>query len=306
MQTNTVASLRLRWLRSAIITLAFVMSAPLLLSAPKKPTTVWPDPSTGLMWAGLAYGGGLGDGQNFTQAQNYCASSNLAGLSGWRLPTAQEVMTATTIYTTPGSDDTGTKHTPSWVHTGPTFPRDPEDILVLDHGIKLEGHGAGIWTSTVADNKKNMVLLVGSAVSGFNLEDPGATFGKGALCTRTMEPDLLQLAKDAQVDHPVPDLLTLKAYVLIEKAKLAYQATQFQEVVAQGQAALQMEPKFAPAYQAIGIGYGMLGQWDLAVSNLQTAAKLDKSYKSTLKWAQAGQNAAKKGQQIDADSSVWK
>jgi len=50
----------------------------------------------------------------------------------------------------------------------------------------------------------------------------------------------------------------------------------------------------------------MLGQWDLAVSNLQTAAKLDKSYKSTLKWAQAGQNAAKKGQQIDADSSVWK
>ena len=292
-------SLRLRWLRSAVVAaLTLALFDPILLSAPKKPITFWPDPSTGLMWAGLVYGGGLGDGQNFTQAQNDCASLNLAGLSGWRLPTSTEVMTVTTIYTTSGSEPTRKN----------IFGVDPEDILMLGHGIKLEGQGLGLWTTSIAYDNKPMVLLLHHEVSSNNFVAtiPSRTIGNGALCTRVMEPDLLQIAKAAQVDQPVPDLLTLKAYVLTEKAKLAYQAKQFPEVVTQGQAALQMEPKFAPAYRAIGIGYGMLGQWDLAVSNLQTAAKLDKSYKAALQWAKSGQSAAKSGQQIDAEDSVWK
>ena len=294
--TNAAASLRFRWPRPAIIVLAFVMSAPILLSAPKRPTTVWPDPSTGLMWAGLVYGGGLGDGINFTQAQNYCASSNLAGLSGWRLPTAQEVLTVTT---------TGTRQGVDGVEPG-SHAHDTVEFLMLKDGIKLEGHGAGMWTTTIADNKETVVLLVSASVGGgFSSEKPSSTFGKGALCVRTMEPDLLQLAKDADVDHPVPDLLTLKAYALIEKAKLAYQAKQYPEVVTQGQAALQMEPKFAPAYGAIGLAYGMLGQWDLAVSNLQTAAKLDKSYKAALQWAKSGQSAAKSGARSTLQNPAW-
>jgi len=298
--TNAAASSRLHWLTSAIIALTLVVFDPFLLGAPKKPTTVWPDPSTGLMWAGLVYGGGLGDGRDFTQAQNDCASLNLAGLSEWRLPTDKEVLTVTTIVTGPGS---GTYIS----HRG-----DTHDSLVLQHGIKLEGQGLGLWTSTIVDNKKIMVLLLKRPMdsrnlnSAFDVSSPNSSIGKGALCTRTMEPDLLQIATDAQIDQAVPDLLTLKASALVGKAKLAYRARQFPEVVAQGQAALQIEPQFAPAYQVIGIGYGMLGQWDLAVSNLETAAKLDKSYKSALQWAKAGQSAAKKGQQIDAISLLWK
>jgi hypothetical protein len=52
----------------------------------------------------------------------------------------------------------------------------------------------------------------------------------------------------------------------------------------------------------------MLGQWDQAVANLQTAVKIDKNYNNgnaALKWAQEGQKAAKKGESPKDKAPVW-
>ncbi len=60
-----------------------------------------------------------------------------------------------------------------------------------------------------------------------------------ALCTRPLEADLLHIAKDAQVNHPVPDVQTLKNIVPLNKARLAFQAGQYQESVARRRARLR-------------------------------------------------------------------
>jgi hypothetical protein len=128
------------------------------------------------------------------------------------------------------------------------------------------------------------------------------------LCTRPMEDDLLQLAKDAQVKVTVPDVLTLKAWVPLTKAKFAYQLGQFQDAIKQAESSLAIKPDFATADWAIGISYGRLGQWDLAVSDLKAALKIDKNnddFKSAVKWANEGQRAAKSGKAPKAPPPLW-
>jgi tetratricopeptide (TPR) repeat protein len=123
-----------------------------------------------------------------------------------------------------------------------------------------------------------------------------------------MEADLAQVAKDAQVDHPVQDVLTLKAYGPLNKARQAYQIGQYQESIAQAKNALLVKPDFAPAYWAMGISYGSMRQWDEAIANLGAALKLDKRYsdaRDSLKWAKQGQSAAKKGKSPKLQSPEW-
>jgi tetratricopeptide (TPR) repeat protein len=123
-----------------------------------------------------------------------------------------------------------------------------------------------------------------------------------------MDTDLLQLAKDAQVTSPVPDVQTLKAYVPIAQAHASFKAGQYQAAMTEANGALAIEPKFAPAFWAMGVSAGMLGQWDQAIANLQTAVKIDKNYNNgnaALKWAQAGQKAAKKGESPKDKAPVW-
>jgi hypothetical protein len=58
----------------------------------------------------------------------------------------------------------------------------------------------------------------------------------------------------------------------------------------------------------MGISYGMLDQWDQAVSNLQSALKIDKDYRdaeTALQWAKDGLKAAKKGKQPKEPSPTW-
>jgi tetratricopeptide (TPR) repeat protein len=64
----------------------------------------------------------------------------------------------------------------------------------------------------------------------------------------------------------------------------------------------------APAYWGIGISYGSLGQWDQAISNLESALKIDKDDRdaeSASKWAKDGLKAAKKGKQPKEPSPKW-
>jgi hypothetical protein len=51
-----------------------------------------------------------------------------------------------------------------------------------------------------------------------------------------------------------------------------------------------------------------LGQWDLAIINLQAALKIDKGYqdaKNALKWAEEGLKAAKSGGIPKAQAPDW-
>ena len=74
-----------------------------------------------------------------------------------------------------------------------------------------------------------------------------------ALCVRKIDADLLQLAQDARISHPVPDLLTLKANVPLNTAQRSFQAGRYGDAIAQSQAALAIKPELADAYWAIGI-----------------------------------------------------
>jgi tetratricopeptide (TPR) repeat protein len=253
----------------------------------------WPDPTTGLMWTGRMYSKGLLESTNWKEANDYCASLKLGGYSGWRLPTLDE-MKAIACYYRVFYDGNSTY-----------------DALVFK-GIYLTWPSQ-IWTSTLNDDQTAWVGLPGGPQmtwhdSHYRTDNLTNHLGHAVICARPMEAEILQIAKDAQVNKPVPDVLTLKADVPLHKARLAYRAGQYQESIAQAKNALLVKPDFAPAYWAIGISYGMSDQWDRAITNLEAALKIDKDYgdaKDALKWAKEGQKAAKTGGRIKAQDPQW-
>jgi len=303
--------------------------------SPKGPTTWWPDPSTGLMWTGQTpprRGIGLPT-MDWKDANRYCASLTIGGNSGWRLPTLNELKAIA-----------GFRH----VDAKPRQNTDCRGLDLMECGFARDSNAAqpehealefkggisityplSVWSSTQDGDQHAFIvtpagnwgdkyyylaggggfLSVDMALAHANLLGLHAppTF-ISALCTRPMEPETLQIAKDAQVVYAVPDVLTLKASIPLNKARLAYRAGQYQESINQAKNALLVKPNFAPAYWAIGICYGRSGQWDLAITNLETAIKIDKDYgdaKDALKWAKEGQKAAKDGKSPKAQDPQW-
>ena len=123
-----------------------------------------------------------------------------------------------------------------------------------------------------------------------------------------MEPNLLQLAKAAAVDHPVPDLQTLQTFVPLNEARMAYQAGNYQESIVRAQVAISLKVDPARANWGIGISYGRLGQWSQAIASLQSALAIDKNLKearTALKWAKDGLKGAKKGKLPKEPNPRW-
>lgn len=266
----------------------------------KDPVTWWPDPWSGLMWMGQEQ---LYE-MYFQQASDYCGSLKLGGYTGWRLPTLDEVTNATETQVNPRY-----QKNPYWVR---------DNFLVFKGGVQTEDRHT-IWTSTPdGDQQVDVVVMGRPAIEGNYLDANYPQYVRQmavklsdqhtTVCTRVMEGDLLQIAKDAHVGVSVPDVQTLKAYVPLAKAEQAYYNGNYHEVIAEAQSALQIKPGFAIADWAIGISYGKLGQWNLAITNLEAALKIDKGYadaKSSLKWAKEGLQAAKKGKSPKAPSPNW-
>ena len=124
-----------------------------------------------------------------------------------------------------------------------------------------------------------------------------------SLCVRRIEPELVEIEKDAQVNVPVPNVQELGAYVPLNKARLAYEAGQYRDSIAQAQNAIALDPHLQTAYWAIGISYGMLGEWDSAIASLNTAYKL---VYAALEWAKASKKAAKKGEKPKIKGRDWR
>jgi hypothetical protein len=258
----------------------------------KGPSTWWPDPSTGLMWTGQSNGFGY---INWQRGNEFCSALRLGGYSDWRLPTLTEIRSITISY----------HYDPNVEgRENPTYPKIPYNGAAFKGGIVAQG--VYIWTSTPAGDQKVWTESYGYP-AGEMISKVTTGSARQAICTRAMEPELIPIAQQAQVTSAVPDIATLKADVLLGQAEKAYQAGQYESSLAQAQSALQAKPGFASAEYAVGISYGMLGQWDSAVTNLQAAKKAgDDDAKAALKWAQDGQKAAKKGQTLKDPSPTWK
>jgi len=289
----------------------------------KDPTTWWPDTSTGLMWAGQAHGSphpdpklagfdslALGkNGLSWQEANDYCDSLQFGGFAGWRLPTLEEVKAATVTRKTVGPYPTsyGTENKAMRLQDDAVSQKPYDALFFKRGGIDTFGPMM-IWTSTLSQSDAKSAWVV-----AFEAYNPFFTSlmvhpFMGAECVRTMEPNLLEVAKAAEVNHPVPDPQTLQTFIPLNKARLAYQAGNYQESIAQAQIAISLKADPATAYWGIGNSYGRLGQWDQAISNLQSALKINKNYgdaESALKWAKDGLKAAKKGKQPKEPSPKW-
>jgi hypothetical protein len=246
-------------------------------------------------------------------AGTYCSTLTLGGFSGWRLPRLDEMRGAEYFFPVTDTDKNGFSQT--------------VDYLGMKGGISIS-YATRVWTSTPAGDQEYMSVLMGppdvarvifKPKQWESILDPANAAAhehaskvsnhNAVLCVRPIDPDLLQIAKDAQVSQPVPDLLTLKANVPLNKARQAFQARDYQAAIAQAQSALAIKPDLAPAYWGIGISYGSLGQWDQAISNLESALKIDKGYgdaKDSLQWAKDNQNAAKHGKTAKDNPPLWK
>jgi tetratricopeptide (TPR) repeat protein len=166
-----------------------------------------------------------------------------------------------------------------------------------------------VWTSTESqtDSTSKWAAQVNTALTPFYAAEMTQA-SMGVFCVRPMETDLLQVAKAAAVNHPVPDIQTLQTFIPLNKARLAYQSGNYQESITQAQLAISLKADPATANWGIGISYGRLGQWDQAITNLQSALVIDKDFaaaETALKWAKAGQKAAKKGKLPKEPTPKW-
>jgi hypothetical protein len=247
------------------------------------------------------------------EAGSYCSSLTLGGFSGWRLPTLEEMRGAEYFFPVTETDKNGFDET--------------VDYLGMKGGISTT-QATRVWTSTPAGDQQYVSIFMGPPdVFGLMFKpkqwgtilDPSrgnahervskVSDRNAVLCVRPIDPSLLQTAREAQVSQPVPDLLTLKASVPLNRARQAFQSSDYQIAIAQAQSALAIKPDMAPAYWGIGISYGSLGQWDQAISNLESALKIDKNYddaKIALKWAKDNQKAAKQGKATKDKPPSWK
>ena len=276
----------------------------------KTPTTWWPDPSTGLMWTGQS-SSGLRPAMSWDEAGAYCSSLTLGGFFGWRLPTLDEMRSEEYLYPVTDTDKDGISQT--------------VDFLGFKGNVQT-AQATRIWTSSGAGTQQYFsvfmgppdvfgILFKGQVKAALNPDRNEAhervskvSDHNAALCVRKIDADSLQLAQDARVSHPVPDLLTLKANVPLNMARLSFQAGRYQDAIAQSQAALAIKPDLADAYWGIGISNGMLGQWNQAISNFEFALKIDKGHgnaKDGLQWAKDNQNAAKQGKIAKDKQPLW-
>jgi hypothetical protein len=280
-------------------------------------------PSRSMYWMGLSW----------PQASDYCGSLNDGGTSGWRLPTLNEVEGAVEIIRVTPNDVCPSADIAIYrgCRNEDMAPGTKYNGLALRGHISLFDQLMTIWTSTPSQTDSESAWTVGltpipesfrslSEVTKASLPQTNSKASweselksvqwnplsvakkteiyMGVVCVRPMEPDLLAITKEAAVDHPVTDLQTLQTFIPLNKARLAYQAGNYQESITQAQSAIALKADPATAYWSIGISYGRLGQWDQAIANLQSALKVDQYYGdavTALKWAKDGQKAAKKG-----------
>jgi hypothetical protein len=273
------------------------------------PTNWWPEPSSGLMWAGTLHPdldiipANLTDGLLYQDAANYCAGLTIAGFSGWRLPTLDEVKAATELEPESAQYFNLPEPHAHWVTV---------QIRALQFkGRSVEGIPQecrnNFWTSTSDDSASHWAVVLDCPRVAFGRA--GSTAHAPALCVRPLDPDMEALAKGSHVDIPISTMQDLQAYFALSQAQASDRAGQFSDGLQKALSSLQLKPDLIPANIGVGILYGELGQWDQAVKILQSArSRLDwnnRNIKAALKWAKNGQKAAAKGKPPKGKAPAW-
>ncbi len=92
----------------------------------------------------------------------------------------------------------------------------------------------------------------------------------------------------------------------INASLAAYRAGQYQRSIVEAQAALQLDPRSAEAWNNVGAGYGALRQWDQGIAAAQQALRLNPALAiaaNNLRWFQA-QKAARSGAEPGPDAKA--
>jgi hypothetical protein len=209
--------------RTILIVLCFMLfDTPCSIAGTKPAINWWPDPSTGLMWTGDAYLHYF-SGINWKNADKYCSTLSIGGISGWRLPTIDEARAAMapSVVAEVNIPKGATRSRDGAIPPSPAVYY-PSYSSRFFKG-KITTIAGNVWTSTLVDRKSAAVAKPGGFFHTDGTSRVTAHINRSALCVRPMEPDLLQIAKDAQVDYPVTDVLMLKAIIPLTKASVAYQ-----------------------------------------------------------------------------------
>jgi hypothetical protein len=180
-------------------------------------------------------------GLDWQQAKDYCGSLRLDGSLGWRLPTLDEVKDAVEIIKV--TPDPVCPSADVAIHGGcrdqDLAPGRKYSGLALRGRISLFDQSMTIWTATETKTSsqsawavdldpipRSFTSLSETTASSFFETNSKATWASqldsvqptalyttsitevymGVVCVRPMEPDLLAIAKQAAVDHPVPDV----------------------------------------------------------------------------------------------------
>ncbi len=253
---------------------------------PKTPATWWPDSTTGLMWTGTP----LGYPQvSFVNASSMCENLVLDGYSKWRIPTMQEyegVSKPVTAYGTVLNTHPGHPRAQATVETNYS------DVGQLQN-LKFVTVADGLWTSTPGAPGDFLIWNQWNEAPSHKpdfTEDSLLTF-----CVRPMEPELLDIAKEAHPSTPVSGMAVLKALVILGKSEDAMAAGSFQEAVDDAKQVLLIYPKHEQGLEDLALAYSYMGQWDQAIQTLQTAEGYTKKYPpfvSQMKWTLAAQKEA--------------
>jgi hypothetical protein len=232
-------------------------------------------------------------GVNQQEAASFCSTLQIGGITGWRLPTEAE-LNADTSMQPPRPDP----------RSGRFFNPDAIVITYLTY----------VWTSTLDGPDSAVAVSFGRPwnMDRHDVIDATGTFHKvkltksksmGVICTRQMEPEIVQAAKEAEVGFPVESLQVLEVNVPLRLAREAFEAGKYQDCLVQTKRALQIMPQSAFSHWADGICSGMAGQWDDAIADEQAAVKLDRTFRDAryaLKWAQND-----KVHGLDTDRRKW-
>jgi tetratricopeptide (TPR) repeat protein len=153
--------------------------------------------------------------------------------------------------------------------------------------LKFNGFSLSpLWTSTVAGEGEVYIKRWSPPDSTYTVKvtDKGtATDYAGVFCVRSLEPDLLQLAKDAHPPTAVTGVPQLQSIALLVKAEDALATDQFDEAITQGKQALALDPNSIRAFDDIGMANAYAGNWPDAIAALNKAVSLDKHHETSAK-----------------------
>lgn len=272
----------------ALLFLGLSMAAVRGQAQDNKLATWWPDLQQNIVWTGQPIGGGASKSRgNYEKAVGACKTLSLDGMSGWRLPTIDELdHNLRTIYTEDKMpDNRGHLH-----DAGTESPM----TIVAFHG---DPWLLWFWSSTPGPDG---TILTERKAGGHAESKPTDHRSHGELCVRPLDPDIAEVARQVRPRRPVSDLTALRNLVPLRQANEAYRQKDYAASLKYARTAVKLNPKLAEAFYGQGLSQARLGMWTEAIASLKTAKKLNWNWMGdSLQWASLSAKAAASGTVVD-------